>query len=420
MKRLSYKQFLLSIIICTFISHGFDAKASYISIEKNIVLDDTIKHFDKLLKQKWSIKLSNGQYGMPIVEKGIAFLPEEISFAVDIENGEKLFFKNSEHQKIFKSRGVDSLIYSYDDNESHLIDIYHGGDDRIYNNPFTWRYDIRELFVKDSIFIQIVDENLIEVYYLKNMWRRKFLWQKKIESRARGFIITNDSLAFLSDFEYFYILNKRTGEELWKKEAKAGIQSSQYIIDDLLYVITEIDEKTRELWCVDLKKLNLKWKYEFPFSGLNQSLYIDKNNLYFVGNEGIYCVDRINGKFKSLFKGNYITWYISGIKDYIIVYDKDVDKKLGYENEIITAIDKKTGKTTLQYFTSKGFPYIPSEFSKEEIEQMNRDGSWSEIRPINELDYALFSFVEVPNSNIVLAIYDAYLVAFEVIEGGGK
>jgi len=394
---------------------GFDVKASNYPLDKLVGFEDTIKKFDKLLKLKWEFRLSHGQYGIPQVVNGIAFLPEEINFAVDVESGEKLLFDNTEHQKIIKSRCSDSLIYLYDDNISHLIDIYHDKEIIFYNKPLAWQYDKREVFVKNSILIQIIDEQELKAIYFKNMWDRKILWHKKLNSRVRGFILTKDSLAFVSDFEYFYILNKKNGTELWKKEAKEGIQSSQYVIGNLLYVITYKDEKTRELWCVDIKQFNLMWKYEIPSTGIRQTLHIDKNNVYCIGDAGIYCIDRMNGKFQSLFKGNYIPWYISAINDFIIVYDRDVDKKMGYYNEIITAVDKETGKTTFQYFTSKGFPYEPPKYSPEDLKIFEQDGSLTEIREISRFDYGLFSFVEVPNSNIVIALYDTYLVAFEVI-----
>jgi outer membrane protein assembly factor BamB len=88
-------------------------------------LSDSIPTLDNLLEVKWVVKGSKDSSN-PLINDGLVFETFGLTYALQAETGQKLYFNDLKHQSIIRSTTKDSIIFFSSEEGVAIVNIYKG------------------------------------------------------------------------------------------------------------------------------------------------------------------------------------------------------------------------------------------------------------------------------------------------------
>ena len=202
-------------------------------------------------------------------------------------------------------------------------------------------------FVKSNLIVTKEDKNVVSAYAILN---KKKLWTFTAPDPIANKPILKGDTVFFCDKTKLYAVDITSGNQLWEMELRGEVSSALYIDKNFLYVWAVY----RGLLACSISNHEIAWEYNnFETQYGNYNLLFHGDTIFFA-NEHIYAINKNTAKLiwqsdeDCVLKSNYI----ASTAYYILYYDGCSND----ETDIISAVDKQTGKKIYQGFTSAIFP----------------------------------------------------------------
>lgn len=307
----------------------------------NIVQDET-KPVTEILKPIWNIGAEHG-FGSPLVENGIVFLPMNLKYAVDAQNGRKLFFKDEETKIYFKENFKDSIVLFNSQNRVSILNLYSG--DVIYDLKRTrsWPFFNTPEILKNNLVCVLKDNNHLITL---DLITQEVLWTFETDNSLYDKIIIDKKEIYVTDKKNFYCFS-HDGDIRWQIEL-GEVVCNPVVKGNILYAY--VIEKG--IYALNLHTREIEWfyKHDYNFKYIGRKIIVDERNVYFIGPD-LYAINRYTGVkvWTSSEFGSSITDPLLFINQFILAYSDT--EKIPY-----ISILTKDGKLVYKLFTSDIYP----------------------------------------------------------------
>ncbi|WP_202857998.1 outer membrane protein assembly factor BamB family protein [Fulvivirga marina] len=245
--------------------------------------------------------------------------------------------------------------------------------------------------VKDSIWVDIVDDYLIEGINLKTNAK---LWQTKSDSRIFNCPIINGDRVLVVNESTLMILNKRNGNPVSRYSIGGKVLSGMKISDDCVYMVV----KDIGLVAFDLMKNEVIWTYPLGryASKKNRIAYDDR--YVYVTDNSLFALDKESGVLKWTIdetdNGYIEKTELTVIKDFLLFYLYEEG------DQFLTVADKKSGSIIYQGLNSA---------------LIGKDSEVNDYET-NENRMMMHFSSEVVNGDIIIGVLDDKIYGFKLMK----
>ncbi|MEQ8415316.1 MAG: PQQ-binding-like beta-propeller repeat protein [Imperialibacter sp.] len=359
-----------------------------LSATQLVAQENDVETLDKLLELRW---VSQGlRYSSnPLVHHELIHETFGTKYALDAETGKKLYFVNSEHQKVIKGYTKDSVLYfSMRRGGSAIVNIYNG--QLIYQSKIAASrpWIKRPRTVSDTLVYHALNDS---VFSATSVIDGKSIWVKEMKG-IYDVPVEKDQIIYVFDDEFLFELNKRTGEELDK--IKLGRLGADPIVEDEILYAYIID---KGIVCYNLITKDLKWEYVDFDSFYKDYQLVNKSEKLFIVSRSLIALLKESGSlgWKNDKVGAGESFHLASTSKYILTY------KIYDDQSKLVACDIETGKIAFD-----GFSRIEDKVGDKII-----------TRPLEDLEYVSFRFGQEILRNLLYAVDpNGNIYCFEINE----
>ncbi len=294
-----------------------------------------IPTLDHLFDLKWTIK-GKDYSSNPLVHEGLIFETYGLEYALKAETGEKLYFKNPQHQQIIRTLCSDSLVVFSSRYGVSVVNIYNGEiiyqSSEVIMEPWVSRPRIVE---GDKIYTALNDTTFAALAITDG----KVLWKKSV-NEIYNVPMIKDNILYFGDKKYLYAVDKDTGKEKWKEEL-GPFASDPFIKNDMLYVY--IQNEGLIAWNIQNKETNWGLKIREK-TYRNYAIQMERDTIFF-SDVNLYSISSSGERIWINERAKSATSFIVGLTRKHILVFKVID-----DFEVLVACEKTSGHIAYEAF----------------------------------------------------------------------
>jgi len=286
---------------------GFEAKLEYVKIKK-------IKKFDRIWK--WSY---GGSITFHILDNGTVYFSsmDRHLYAVDVKSGQiKWKFKTNGELFASPSNVVNEKIAIADyKGLVYLIDINTGKEISRYQTG--GQIAAMPIIDNDLIYVTARDGFLYTIDTNGNL-----KWMFKTGDQLSHAVLIHDKKAFFGGFDnYFYCLDKNTGQELWRIKTGGEIVCDQpcLINNDIVY----FSSWDNFLYAADANSGRILWQFKAGKYGMSGPAIKFNDMLLFPSRDGMIFAITLEGQELWRFKAGSLVISVTASENEIFFTSED-------------------------------------------------------------------------------------------------